>query len=205
MVKRFFAVVRPDTSIAPKAKGAAPCDILYMKINRFILTVAITAALGSAAQHAFAKEKTASSGGTDATFVNKAAIGGMTEVELGRIAAEKGQSQEVKDFGNRMVTDHSKANDQLKSVASAMGATAPEKVDAKHQAIIDKFSKMPAGAAFDKAYAKNMVQDHEEDIAEFQKAAKEVKNADLKKFAEDTIPVMKEHLEMMKKIQASLK
>jgi putative membrane protein len=73
-------------------------------------------------------------------------------------------------------------------------------VDSKHQATIDKFSKMSSGDAFDKAYAKDMVKDHEEDIAEFEKVSKQVKDADLKKFIDDTVPVTKEHLEMAKKM-----
>ena len=71
---------------------------------------------------------------TDTAFIKKAANGGMTEVELGKIAADKGQKQDVKDFGQRMVKDHGKANDDLKSVASKMNAEIPDKVNAKHQA-----------------------------------------------------------------------
>jgi len=170
-----------------------------MKMHRLFITITLAVGLGAGTE-LFAKEKSESGGGADAAFIKKAANGGMTEVELGKIAAEKGQSQEVKDFGNRMVTDHGKANDQLKTVASKLNVTVPDKVDAKHQATIDKFSKMSSGDAFDKAYAKNMVQDHQEDIAEFQKASKQVKDADLKKFIDDTVPVMKEHLDMAKKL-----
>lgn len=162
-----------------------------------MLTVGIAAALCT--PFAQAKEKKGDQmKGPDAMFVKRAAQGGMTEVELGKIAAEKGQSQDVKDFGNRMVKDHSKANDQLKEVAAKMSAAVPSKVNSKHKSMIDKLAGM-SGAEFDKAYVQAMVKDHQEDIAEFEKAGKEVQNADLKKFIEDTIPVMKEHLEMIKK------
>ncbi|MEP6938030.1 MAG: DUF4142 domain-containing protein [Chthoniobacterales bacterium] len=174
-----------------------------MKTKTFILTLGILAALCTPWQGAFAQEKEKSpasekGAGSDAMFIKKAAHGGMMEVELGKIAAEKGQSQDVKDFGNRMVKDHSKANDQLKEVAGKMSAKVPGKLNAKHKAMVDQLSAM-SGAEFDKAYVKAMIKDHEQDIAEFEKADKEVKNADLKKFIENTIPVMKEHLEMIKK------
>jgi putative membrane protein len=156
---------------------------------------------------AFAAEKEKSAGGGkssgDAAFIKKAANGGMTEVELGKIAAKSGTKDDVKSFGERMVKDHGKANDDLKSVASKMNVEVPDKVNAKHQAMIDKFSKMSAGAAFDSAYAKAMVKDHKEDIAEFEKAQGEVKNEDLKKFISDTIPMMKEHLEMAEKLEGA--
>jgi putative membrane protein len=132
------------------------------------------------------------------TFIMKAANGGMTEVEAGKAAAEKGASDAVKDFGTRMVKDHSKANDQLKEVASKMGVSVPDKVDAMHQEKLAKMNKM-TGAAFDKAYVMDMIKAHKKDIADFEAADKEVKNADLKKFIEDTVPVMKEHLEMIQK------
>ena len=128
----------------------------------------------------------------------KAANGGMAEVEMGKLAADKGGSDAVKDFGNRMVKDHSKANDQLKDVAANLGVTVPDKVNAKEQAMIDKLSAM-SGPAFDKAYVKEMVNDHKKDIAEFETADKEVKNADLKKFIDDTVPVMKDHLDTIQK------
>lgn len=174
-------------------------------MKTFILTLGVAVALSTPWQGALAQDKEKSpatekgaGAGTDAMFIKKAANGGMTEVELGKIAAEKGQSQDVKDFGNRMVKDHSKANDELKEVAGKMNAKVPGKLNAKHKGMVDQLSAL-SGAEFDKAYVKAMIKDHEQDIAEFEKASKEVKNADLKKFIDNTIPVMKEHLEMIKK------
>ena len=134
----------------------------------------------------------------EAVFIMKAADGGMAEVEMGKLAADKGGSDAVKDFGNRMVKDHSKANDQLKDIAANMGVTIPDKVNAKEQAMIDKMSAM-SGAAFDKVYVKEMVNDHRKDIAAFETAGKQVKNADLKKFIDSTVPVMKDHLDAIQK------
>jgi putative membrane protein len=177
-----------------------------MKCKNFILTVGVATALGvtSAVSFGAEKEKSGDTGksSADAAFIKKAANGGMTEVELGKIAAKNGQKDDVKSFGERMVKDHGKVNDNLKSVASKMNVDVPEKVNAKHQATIDKFSKMSA-ESFDAAYVKEMVKDHKKDIAEFESAQGEVKNEDLKKFISDTIPVMKEHLEMAQKMQGA--
>jgi putative membrane protein len=82
--------------------------------------------------------------------------------------------------------------------------TLPDKVNAMHQAKIDKMDKM-SGTAFDQAYVNAMVMDHEKDVAEFEKAGKEVKNEDLKKFIDDSVPTMKEHLEMIKKFSQAKK
>lgn len=173
-----------------------------MKTKNFVITLGIafiTTAL------CFGAEKEKSSGsaksGTDAAFIKKAANGGMTEVELGKIASDKGQKQDVKDFGQRMVKDHGKANDDLKSVASKMNVEVPDKVNAKHQATIDKFSKM-SGESFDAAYVKQMVKDHKTTVADFESAQNEV-NEDLKKFITDTLPVLKEHYEMAQKMEGA--
>jgi putative membrane protein len=138
----------------------------------------------------------------DKAFIMKAADGGMTEVELGKIAEKNGQKEDVKTFGGHMVKDHGKANDDLKSVAGKLNVTVPDKVSAKHQAKIDKMSKM-SGPAFDTAYIKGMVEDHEKTAADFEKARGQVKNEDLKKFIDDTLPVVKSHLEMAKKMQSA--
>jgi putative membrane protein len=171
-----------------------------MKKLTFILTLGTAMALSST--FAVDKEKSDKATAKETAFIKKAADGGMTEVELGKVAEKNGQKDDVKAFGKQMVKDHGKANDDLKSVASKMNVTVPDKVSAKHQARIDKMSKL-SGAAFDTAYAKDMVEDHEKDIAEFEKARGKVSNEDLKKFIDDTIPVMKEHLEMAKKMEGA--
>jgi len=135
--------------------------------------------------------------GMDENFAMKAADGGMTEVELGKIAEKNGEKQMVKDFGAKMVSDHSKANDKLKAIAGKKGMTLPAKLSAKHQATVDKLSKLK-GAEFDSAYMAEMLKDHETDVEEFSKAEKEVKDPDLKQFAAETLPVVKSHLQMLK-------
>ncbi len=177
--------------------------LVHMKLKTLVFSIGLAAVIGAPWQATFAADQNAKANAMETKFIKKAANGGMMEVELGKVAAEKGQSQDVKDFGNRMVKDHSKANDDLKEVASKLGVNVPDKLNARHQAAVDKFSKMSAGDAFDKAYAKDMVKDHEKDISEFEDAQKEVKNPDLKQFIDNTLPVLKEHLELAKKMKAA--
>jgi putative membrane protein len=139
----------------------------------------------------------------DMTFAMKAAQGGMAEVKLGQLATEKASDPDVKAFGQRMVDDHTKANDQLKSVASAENMTLPTDINQKQQAMYDKLSNL-SGAAFDKAYVMGMVKDHEEDVKEFQKESTSGKDPQLKQFATTTLPVLQSHLDSIKQIQSKM-
>jgi putative membrane protein len=137
---------------------------------------------------------------SDKTFVTKAAQGGMAEVQLGKLAAEKASRSDVKDFGNMMVEDHTKANEQLKSVAAQKSLTIPEDVGAKNQAVYDRLPKL-SGPAFDRAYIQTMVKDHREDVAEFKKEANSGKDSDIKNFASQSLPVLQKHLSAIEAIQ----
>ncbi len=136
----------------------------------------------------------------DKTFVTKAAQGGMAEVKLGKLAADKASSSEVKDFATMMVEDHSKANEQLKSVAGQKSITLPDDIGAKNQATYDRLSKL-SGTAFDHAYVQAMVKDHREDVAEFKKESNNAKDSDIKSFASETLPTLQKHLDAIEKIQ----
>jgi len=140
----------------------------------------------------------------DHSFVEKAAMGGMVEVELGNLAQQKAASAEVKQFGSRMVTDHTKANDELKQIASSKNIDLPTALDKKHRGDVDKFSKM-SGAAFDKAYMSHMVDDHKKDVSDFKKEASSGKDADVKGFASKTLPTLEEHLQMAQKTNDAVK
>jgi putative membrane protein len=133
----------------------------------------------------------------DKKFVKNAALGGMTEVELGKLAAQKGSSDAVKQFGQKMVDDHSKANEELKQVASNEKMDVPEALDSKHQSRIDKLSKL-SGPDFDKAYLKDQEKDHKQDVNEFQSEAQAGSDPNVKQFAARTLPVIQEHLSMVK-------
>lgn len=137
---------------------------------------------------------------SDRKFMDNAAQGGMAEVELGNLAQQNGQSQEVKDFGKKMVDDHSKANDQLKQLASQQGVSLPTDLDAKDKATKDHLSKLHGGA-FDKAYMRDMVNDHKKDVAEFQHEANSGKEPQVKQWASQTLPTLQEHLKMAQDIE----
>jgi len=139
----------------------------------------------------------------DSAFVREAAIGGMAEVELGQLGVKNASSADVKQFAQRMVDDHSKANDELKSLASQKNVTLPTALDAKHKAVHDKLAKLQ-GAAFDSAYMADMVKDHDADVAAFQREAKSGKDADVKAWAAKTLPTLQEHQKQAKDIKAKL-
>jgi putative membrane protein len=127
----------------------------------------------------------------DKTFMKKAAKGGMMEVAMGKLAQQNGQSDDVNSFGKRMVTDHSKANDELKSIAQQKGVKLPNKE------LTEKWSS-------DKAYMDMMVKDHEKDLAEFQAETKDGSDPDVKNFADKTAKVVQEHLDLAKETQGKL-
>jgi putative membrane protein len=133
----------------------------------------------------------------DHKFARDAAAGGAAEVEMGKMASEKASNDKVKQFGQRMVTDHGKAGEELKTLAAGKNITIPDGPDAKSKAVMARMSKL-SGAAFDKAYMQDMVKDHEKDVAEFQKEADSGSDSDLKKWAATTLPVLQEHLRMAK-------
>lgn len=154
-------------------------------------------------------EKTRSSGKksdklTDSSFVMKASQGGMTEVELGKLAESNGSSADVKQFGSHMVMDHGKANDQLMSLAQQKNLTVSSSLDVKHQATVYKFKHM-SGPAFDKAYVNEMVKDHKMDASLFRQESTSAQDPDLKNFAASTLTVVESHLSDIKSIQSKMK
>jgi putative membrane protein len=148
--------------------------------------------------------KAGSMAAADRRFVQKAAMAGMAEVELGQLAQQKASDDQVKQFGAHMVQDHGKANDELKQVASAKGLQLPTGLDGKHAKGMKKLQQL-SGADFDREYATMMVADHKEVVSEFQKQAKSSKDADVKAFAEKTLPTLQEHLKMAQALNGSAK
>lgn len=136
----------------------------------------------------------------DATFVKKAAIGGMYEVYLGDLIAPLTKNDDVKKFAERVVKDHTEANKELKTAASAAGIEVPARIDDKHQQKYESF-KAYKGTNLDQDYVKEMVKGHEADVALFTRASKEAKNQAIKDFATKTLPTIQKHLEMAKKLE----
>ncbi len=137
-------------------------------------------------------------------FVTKAAGGGMMEVAMGKLAQTNGGSQEIKDFGKMLETDHSNANDKLKSVATSENISFPTAMPEDHMKHVNGLSGLK-GADFDNAYINMMIEDHEKDIAEFKKAKDNNDNAKVKDFASTTLPVIEGHLNKAKTIKNKLK
>jgi putative membrane protein len=139
----------------------------------------------------------------DKSFAKEAALGGMAEVELGKLAQQNAQNDDVKQFGARMVQDHSDANQQLMTVLTAKDFSVPQQLDEKHRRTMDKLSKM-RGAEFDRAYMREMVEDHDTDVKKFRQQATHGNDTDLKGFAQKTLPVLEQHQKMAHDISKSL-
>ncbi len=135
----------------------------------------------------------------DKKFVEEAATGSMMEVRLGEIASQKAESEEVKTFGQKMMNDHSKVNDELKTIAQQKGIEVPQELKQKQQEKIDKLSQL-GGKEFDRAYMDEMVKDHQKDVKAFRKQAEAGQDPDLKNFAATTADALEQHLEMAKNI-----
>ncbi|MGI8670573.1 MAG: DUF4142 domain-containing protein [Aridibacter sp.] len=140
----------------------------------------------------------------DGEFMIKAPQGGMAEVKLGELAASKAQNADVKAFGKLMVTDHSKANDELKAVAKKKNFTLPTDVNEDQKKAYDELAKL-SGKEFDAKYVEMMVDDHEKDIDLFKKEADDGEDVDVKDFAAKTLPTLNLHYEKIKAIKDKMK
>jgi putative membrane protein len=136
-------------------------------------------------------------------FIKKAGAGNAAEAKVGELAATNGGSQDVKDFGTKMVKDHGDANTDLEPIAKAHGLAFPPVEKEKQKDMYEKLSKLK-GEAFDKAYVADMVKDHEKDLAEYQAEKSEAKDPELKAYVDKTEAVVAEHLKLIKKIQSKM-
>src|SRR6266850_1151561 len=138
-------------------------------------------------------------GMTDEHFVMDVAHAGMAEVELGKMAVDKASNSQVKQFGQRMVDDHSKAGDELKAIAQQKNITWPTELDAKHKAVRDRLMKL-SGEAFDRAYMQEMVAGHQKVVMMLRTEAKNGKDPDIKAWASKTLPTTEDHLKQAREI-----
>jgi putative membrane protein len=141
---------------------------------------------------------------TETSFVEEAATGGMMEVTLGKLALMNASNDKVKKFGMMMVTDHTKANEELMKIADKMKVTLPKEMMPKQEQMVSDL-KSKKGAEFDKAYMDMMVNDHNEDIALFENEAKSSNDPMLKDFATATLPVLRKHLSAAKSTYSDVK
>jgi putative membrane protein len=131
---------------------------------------------------------------SDQDFLNMAAQTDMTEAHLGQLAANQAAGQEVKDFAQMLVTDHTNDYQQLGMLASKTGNTIPKGLDAQHDKMVAPFEKLK-GAAFDRRFAREMVAGHTKAIAEYKREAQDGQNADIKAYASQTLPTLQKHLD----------
>lgn len=157
------------------------------------------AASGRAASGATAKETLNQE---DKTFIKEAALGGMAEVELSKIA-QKSTNAEVKSFADRMVQDHTAANSQLTAVAKSLGVEVPAALDSEHQRMRDKLQTLH-GKAFDEQYMRDMVADHDKAVKLFKQEQRSGHNDELKQFAQKTLPTLEQHQKMAVELSQKL-
>jgi putative membrane protein len=139
----------------------------------------------------------------DRAFVVNAGLAGMAEVEHGRLATQKAQSPKVKDFGERMIADHTLSGNELKSLAATKQITLPTALDPPHQAAHDKYATLPGGE-FDRVYMQDMVADHQKAVADFTAEANSGKDPEVKAWASKTLPALQGHLKMAQDLQKDL-
>ena len=177
-----------------------------MRLDRTVLALAVAAVL-ALSTGVMAQQSPAPAGGlaaSDRKFVMEAAKGGVAEVELGKLASEKGTNPAVKQFGRRMVDDHGKASAELKELAGKKNVTLPSELDAKHAKLRDRLSKLQ-GAELDRAYADEMVKEHRKDVNNFRREATSAKDPDLKAWAGKTLPTLEDHLKQAQQMQTQVK
>jgi putative membrane protein len=139
----------------------------------------------------------------DQQFVMNVAKDGLAEVELGKLASQKASNEQLKQFGQKMVDDHGKANDELKKLASDKNITIPNEVDSKHKSTIDKLSKM-TGDAFDKAFTQEMMNGHKKAVSAFKNESKSGKDPEIKAWAEKTLPTLEDHFKQIQDLNRSV-
>ena len=146
---------------------------------------------------------TAQASAMDQRFVMNAAAAGMAEVKFGQLAEQRASNPQVKQFGQKMMADHAAANEKLQAAGTKQGISTPIEMSAENQATYDKLSRL-SGAQFDKAYMADMIRDHKLDISDFEREARNGSDPAVKQFAAQTLPTLREHLQLAEKTERSM-
>ena len=181
-----------------------PCALLLVACTPTTdETVADSGASGaqSATEDSTDEKKTQVSS-EDLQFMKDAAQGGIAEVKMGELAQSNGESPQVKQFSQRIVTDHTKANAELKQLATKKGVTLPDAMSEQHKTMMQHLSSLK-GREFDTAFKQHAVENHEKGIEKFKAASEKAKDTELKSFASKTLPVLQQHLELAKQLNAT--
>jgi len=176
-----------------------------MALNHLVAGAAAVALLASAALAQDAQQTQAQAepmhlAQEDRDFATEAAQGGLIEVRLGELAQQQAKAPAVKAFGQRMVEDHGMANDKLKQIAEQKGIELPQELSEDAQQTYDEL-RQRTGTEFDEAYMDEMVSDHEDDISAFEDHVENAQDPDLRSFAEETLPTLRQHLDLAKQTQ----
>jgi putative membrane protein len=173
-----------------------------MKLARAVGAVAI---VGLLAYPALAQSQTgqAELAEQDLEFAQEAAAGGLKEVALGELAQEQAKSEQVEQFGQRMVQDHGQANEKLMAIVEQKDVQLPQELPEDAQQKYQELQQL-SDAEFDEAYMDEMVKDHEKDVELFEQQAQSGEDPDLRAFAEETLPTLREHLELAREIQSQI-
>jgi len=166
------------------------------------LAIAVGMSLAMVSSITFRPSLAADLTDADKTFMHNAAIAGMTEVKLGKVAEKNSTNAQVKDFAAKMVVDHTKANHALQKVAGEAGVQLPQQCDAKHKALVEKLSKL-SGTKFDHDFMNQMVEDHKKVAADLE-SEESTSAVALKQWCEKTLPTVKEHLKMAESLDISV-
>lgn len=138
----------------------------------------------------------------DSAFLQKAAQGNLAEVETGQLAVQQALNPQVQRFGERMVQDHSQANDKLKTVAENAGVQLPTEPSHAEMQEMSKLKSL-SGQQFDAAYARAALKDHHKDVKEYEHVAKTAKNPEVRAYAEQMLPTLKDHLAQAERLPAN--
>lgn len=172
-----------------------------MNSKKYLITLtAVLTAIPLLAQNQPATTpKPEHSTGSSSHFIKEAAQGNLTEIQLGQLAEQKSQNQQVKQFGQQLVADHTKANDQLKTVAQADGVQFPTTLDHKHKGELTKLEKL-SGAEFDQQFARHMISDHAKDISQYNHISQTTQDTAIKQYTDACLPVLEKHLETARSV-----
>jgi putative membrane protein len=165
----------------------------------YVALVALGVSLGWSGTAMAAKDTQV--GVADQVFAMMAAEGGLAEVQLGKLAADKAASPEVKQVAQRLVQEHTKANQELLTITGKKDISVPNQLDDTHEDVVKLFSRLE-GAQFDREFLRYQVMHHEKDVAAFNLQAKEGQDPDLKAFAAKQLPVLQEHLQQVRTLAA---
>jgi putative membrane protein len=169
-----------------------------------VLAAALVALAGpAAAQTTIIQVLPGSASEADREFVQKAATGGLAEVELGRIAQQRATRASVRSFAERMVTDHGRGNAELAALASSKALSMPTALDPSQAAMRDRLSTL-SGPDFDRTYMSEMVRDHTEDLALFERAAEVATDPEIKAWAARSLPMLRDHLALARQVNSEV-